>query len=156
MRSSDLRQTALRLLARREHTRRELQDKLHKRGFLPADVSALCQDFAEQGYLNDRRIAESSLASATTRTSIGAKLFRKRLIGRGLSPELVEDTVASFEQQTQADAPAKRLAVQLCSRGKDVAFIQRHLWRKGFSAPEIREALRTLCDARIDNGQPEG
>ncbi|MBT9133571.1 MAG: Regulatory protein RecX [Firmicutes bacterium] len=156
MKNSDLRQTALRILARRDHTQRELYDKLLQRGFLPQDVSALCQEFVQQGYLDDRRVAASLLESATGRASTGAKLFRKRLLERGLPPELVEGTVAAYEEQTEALAPAMRLALQLHARGKDGAFIQRHLWRKGFSAQDIRTALRELEGTCIDNGQAEG
>ena len=50
---------ALRLLARREHSQLELRNKLKMRGFNNQQVEAIVAELAEQGWLCDRRFAES-------------------------------------------------------------------------------------------------
>lgn len=156
MRSKDIRQTAFRILARRDHTRRELYNKLLQRGYLPCEAGALCQELVEQGYMSDSRVAANLLENASIQPAAGALRFRQRLQSRGLPPALIEDTVKTYREQVDASAVAQRLAQALFARGKDAAFIERHLWRKGFSTQEIRAAVRALDDTCIDNGQPEG
>ncbi len=48
----------MRLLARREHSRRELLDKLALRGFERSEVEPVIADMAEQNWQNDERFAE--------------------------------------------------------------------------------------------------
>ena len=48
----------LRLLARREHSRRELLDKLALRGFERSEVEPVIDGMAEQNWQNDERFAE--------------------------------------------------------------------------------------------------
>lgn len=48
----------LRLLARREHSRRELLDKLALRGFERSEVEPVIAGMAEQNWQNDERFAE--------------------------------------------------------------------------------------------------
>lgn len=55
----DIQAAALRLLTRREHSRRELFNKLTARGFAARPVDAVLEQLSEQGWLDDRRFAES-------------------------------------------------------------------------------------------------
>ena len=48
----------LRLLARREHSQKELLDKLAQRGFLREEVEPVIATLAEQNWQNDARYAE--------------------------------------------------------------------------------------------------
>ncbi|PKM13757.1 MAG: RecX family transcriptional regulator [Gammaproteobacteria bacterium HGW-Gammaproteobacteria-3] len=54
-----IRETGLRLLARREHSRLELFNKLTARGFEPRSIDTVLEQWLEQGWLSDRRFAES-------------------------------------------------------------------------------------------------
>ncbi len=49
----------LRLLGRREHSRKELQDKLFLRGFNRNDSQAVIAELIQQGWQSDKRFAES-------------------------------------------------------------------------------------------------
>lgn len=49
----------LRLLARREHSQKELRDKLSLRGFEPDESARAIEELAEQGWQSDSRYAES-------------------------------------------------------------------------------------------------
>lgn len=58
-RQQQIEATCLRLLARREHSHRELLDKLALRGFAKREVESVIQQLAEQNWQNDLRFAES-------------------------------------------------------------------------------------------------
>ena len=49
----------LRLLARRDHSQKELQDKLTLRGFNRSDSQAVIAQLSQQGWQSDERYAES-------------------------------------------------------------------------------------------------
>lgn len=55
----EIRETCLRLLARREHSRKELLDKLVIKGFNKDKVLAVIDELVLQGWQNDLRYAES-------------------------------------------------------------------------------------------------
>jgi regulatory protein len=55
----EIRETCLRLLARREHSRKELLDKLVIKGFNKNEVLAVIDEVVLQGWQNDLRYAES-------------------------------------------------------------------------------------------------
>ncbi|HEY6837347.1 MAG TPA: RecX family transcriptional regulator, partial [Geobacteraceae bacterium] len=48
---------AVRLLARRDHSTSELEQKLTRRGVAPATVAAVVARLTDKGYLDDRRFA---------------------------------------------------------------------------------------------------
>lgn len=76
---------AIRLLARRDHSRLELQRKLALRGY-PADiVEATVAHLANQGLQSDQRFAESFVRSALNRG------HGERKIRAGLRPHGIDD-----------------------------------------------------------------
>ncbi|MBF6647296.1 regulatory protein RecX [Methylobacter sp. BlB1] len=55
----DIKETCLRLLARRDHSRKELLNKLTGRGFDREDVSAVIDELVQQGWQDDQRYAQN-------------------------------------------------------------------------------------------------
>jgi len=55
----DIKETSLRLLARREHSRKELLNKLTGKGFDREDVLAVIDELARQGWQDDHRYAQN-------------------------------------------------------------------------------------------------
>jgi regulatory protein len=53
----DIKETCLRLLARRDHSRKELLNKLTGKGFDREDVSAVIDELVQQGWQDDQRYA---------------------------------------------------------------------------------------------------
>ena len=57
--NKDLHQIALNYLARREHTRFTLREKLMQKGFLHQSVDAVLDILIQQGFLNEDRFCEA-------------------------------------------------------------------------------------------------
>jgi regulatory protein len=55
----DIKETCLRLLARRDHSRKELLNKLTGKGFDREDVSAVIDELVQQGWQDDQRYARN-------------------------------------------------------------------------------------------------
>lgn len=55
----EIKETCLRLLARRDHSRKELLNKLTGKGFDREDILAVIGELAQQGWQNDQRYAQN-------------------------------------------------------------------------------------------------
>ena len=84
--TNELRQQAIRLLARREHTRVELARKLSGLG-TPEEIDAVLADMEASQLQSDNRTAESYLRSNASR--LGASRLRHTLKTRGVAPCLL-------------------------------------------------------------------
>ncbi|OZA24608.1 MAG: recombination regulator RecX [Hydrogenophilales bacterium 17-61-9] len=85
--SSDLRERALRLLARREHSRAELARKLGAAGFAREEIVLLLDAFEAKNWLSDQRFAESYVADHRART--GSVKLAYDLRQRGVSDSII-------------------------------------------------------------------
>ena len=113
-----LRERALRLLARREHSRAELAKKLQVHSRPGDDLEALLDDLSRRKFLSDERYAESR-AHALSR-KFGAARIAHELRARGLDKDL-------------ADKASKTARATELERAREV-------WRRKFrSAPRTRE-----------------
>jgi regulatory protein len=119
---NELRQRAIRLLARREHTRAELARKLAPLGS-EEDIDAVLADLSASGLLSDARAAAAYVRSNASR--FGAARLRQTLRRKGVESELIDDQLA------QADLP-------------DEMARAREIWARKFSAPpaDAREWAR--------------
>ncbi|MGZ4956276.1 MAG: regulatory protein RecX [Methylobacter sp.] len=85
--AKEIQEICLRLLARREHSQKELLDKLALRGFDRDDALPVIDELAEQGWQDDLRYAES---------------YARFRIRKGYGPirvgyELLQNGIAAFD-----------------------------------------------------------
>jgi len=117
-REPSLRERALRLLARREHSRAELARKLRTYASPAEELETLLEDLSRRKLLSDERYAESR-AHALSR-KYGAARIAHELRAKGLGKELAE----------QASEAARATEVERA----------REIWRRKFRvAPRTRE-----------------
>ena len=90
LKNKDIRSVALRLLSFREHSQQELVEKLRMRGFPIEEIEPLCEEFSHKGYLDDRRVVESFLASALLKRDKGGIRLQQELHRRGINRELID------------------------------------------------------------------
>jgi regulatory protein len=84
---ADLRARALRLLARREHTRVELCRKLAPHVDDPGRLEAVLDDLARRGWLSDERFVEQFVHARRRR--YGPSRIRHALLERGVAEEVI-------------------------------------------------------------------
>lgn len=93
---AELRRAAMDLLARREHSQRELLDKLMRRGADRERVAAVIAQLADEGLQCDRRFSESFVRSRAGR-GFGPRRIRLELAQRGVARQLIEEAIATAE-----------------------------------------------------------
>lgn len=139
-----LRERALRLLARREHSRLELQRKLTPLAQTPADVESLLADFSLRGWINEERVAASLLHRKASR--FGILRIRHALQQLGLPEELIDDSCAELKatQGVRArDALIQKFGQPATQRQEQLRQM-RFLQARGFSSDAIRQAFKPL------------
>jgi regulatory protein len=146
--AADLRERALRLLARREHCRAELARKLEAAGFDAGDVQPLLDEFEAKNWLSDRRFAESWVADH--RAKAGSVKLAFELRQRGV-PESVIDEVLDENRDSELQrardvwqkkfrsAPADRV-----EKARQMRFLQ----GRGFDSDVIRAVVPHMTTPR--------
>src|SRR3989475_12395108 len=135
-----LRERALRLLARREHSLAELAGKL--RGYAsPEELEALLEDLSQRRLLSDERYAESR-AHALSRKYGAARIVRE-LRAKGLDKGLAEQT-AKVARATEVERAREvwRRKFRVAPRTREQrAKHMRFLQSRGFSFDAIRAVV---------------
>ncbi|BBP00007.1 recombination regulator RecX [Sulfuriferula nivalis] len=90
-----LRARALDALARREHTRLELQRKLSPHSEDPEILSRLLDDFEQRGWLSDARYAEQRAHASQSR--YGSRKIEYELRQQGVAESLISTTLDNLK-----------------------------------------------------------
>lgn len=139
----DIERVALKLLASREHNRRELERKLGACGYAAAEVERFVEDLAERDLVSDRRMVETYVAERV-RKGFGPVRIRQELRHRGLPDELIEAYLERSPQKWVAalsQAHDKRFGPGRACDDKARAQQARFLEYRGFPAELIADFL---------------
>lgn len=135
------RQKALEMLSRRPYSRRELKDKLLRRGTDEQSVEDCIAWLDEHGFLDDGEYA-GAVARHYTAKGYGAARVKSELRRRGIERELADETLEALPENTEKiDAYIARRLSDPKDRDS-VRKIGAALFRRGYSWEEIRAALR--------------
>ena len=135
---------ALRLLARREHTRLELARKLEPHFEDPAELQALLDDFTARGWLSEQRAVDQLLNAKRSR--FGAARIRQALLDRGVAEDLIAPALAGLKESepdvarivwTKKFGGAPRTTAE---RARQVRFLQ----SRGFSLDVAMRVVRSV------------
>lgn len=143
-----IRNVALRLLSRREHSRLELDRKLKTKGFLSDEIDELLDSLANEGLQSDARYAENYIRSRRQR-GFGPLKIRLELQRRGISSDLMDSLInddhIDADHQTWLDIArreyAKKFGDQTAESMQEKARRARFLQARGFTGDIIRETL---------------
>jgi len=137
----DLRERALGLLARREHSRAELARKLGQAGFTVEDIAPLLDEFEQKNWLSDRRFAESYVADHRARAG-SVKLaydLRQRGVPEAVIEEVLGENRDSELERAQAVWQKKFGAAPTddAEKARQILFLQ----NRGFCYGTIRQVM---------------
>ena len=141
-RQLSLRERALRCLARREHSRLELQRKLVPHAERSDDIQILLDDFEDRGWLSEKRLVEQTVH--TRRGRYGVVRILRDLRGKGVSEEAISETKTQIMESEPEAARAVwrkkfgKLPHNASERGKQIRFMR----GRGFDLDVILKLLR--------------
>jgi regulatory protein len=139
--------SAFRILARRDHTCRELQAKLRRRGFTASAIEQALARCRQLGYLDDARTA-AVLADRLSEKGYGPLRIRHTLVQKGLDDDLIENALLRHGDEDSQVCRARQWLEKKSSRllrqsdpckRRQTAY--RLLAGRGFCAGVIRRAF---------------
>ena len=135
---------AVSLLAQREYSRQALQEKLEAEGQSPEALALALDQLQARGLVDDTRVAETLVNRRSGK--LGGMRMRQELQAKGLSPEVVADTIASLKDSEMARAQAiwakkfSQLAKDAATRNRQARFLA----TRGFSSDVVRQVVSGL------------
>lgn len=132
---------ALRLLAGREHSRAELEQKLAARETAPGELQRALDELQARGFINEQRVVESVLHRRAAR--LGATRVKQELQAKGISAEAVADAVEALrgtEVERAREVWRRKFgepAQDAAGRAKQMRFLA----SRGFGAEAIRRVV---------------
>lgn len=126
--AESLRARALKLLARREHTRLEVERKLAADGGDPGEIAAVLKEFEARGWLSESRVTEQLVHARKSR--FGARRIERDLRERGVSGEAVSAALSGLKEGELERARAvwqrkfKRQPAGAAERARQIRFLQ--------------------------------
>ncbi|MBK6632662.1 MAG: recombination regulator RecX [Betaproteobacteria bacterium] len=139
--SNGLKTKALRMLARREHSRAELVQKLSADG-TREDIQAVLDQLEQSGLLSDARFAESFVSSRAAR--FGTARLRHSLRAKGIADVIIAAALpadADSEINRAREVWRRKFATPPVDRA-DYARQARFLQQRGFTGDTIRKVLK--------------
>ena len=137
---------AVSLLAQREYSRQELTDKLTAAQASPEEVEQALAQLEAKGLVDDARVVENLVNRRSGK--LGATRLRQELQAKGVSAELVAETMAGLKGTEMARAQAVwqkkfgQLAATSAERNKQARFLA----SRGFSGDVVRQVVAGLSD----------
>ena len=111
---------ALRLLSQREHSRKELEQKLKPHAETPHALAEALDFLAAKDFINEKRVVESVVNRRASR--LGTARVRQELMAKGLPTDEIAQAVETMRSTELARA--------------------REVWRKKFGAAPVDAAER--------------
>lgn len=137
------RASALASLSMREHSTKELMDKLTRKGYEPESIDVVIEECLKNNYLNDQRFAEIYWRSRSSK-GFGPNKILMELKLRGISATLAQETALQpeldFYDVIKKTYQKKYKNTEIIDY-KDKAKRQNYLYQRGFSSDEIRSII---------------
>jgi regulatory protein len=143
---------ALGLLARREHSRRELKTKLRQSGYEGEEATAAIDRLGEQHYQDDERFAEILVRSRAAQ-GYGPQRIRAELKTHAVPDARIRELLDAAEVDWEAsalDQLRRRFGGKGAPDHAERARRAQFLLRRGFAAATVRRATHAEVDDAAD------
>jgi regulatory protein len=142
-------ESALRLLAQRDHSREEIQRKLKTKGFTPEEIEKALKWLEDRGILDDLRYAQKLAFSLAQEKLLGPQRISQKLFQKGIPAELAREAMERADE-TLAASQRLRIVMRRKLRGRSLEQIfpserrklASYLRQQGFLWEDIWEAFQ--------------
>lgn len=137
---------AVSLLARREHSERELITKLNLKGYKEGAEQAV-NKLKANGYLDDERFARLYAKELKSLKRYGKKRIEQELYRKGIATDIIRDVLDEMEFSNEdLIALIERKYMRYLSDDKGINKTINALVRLGYSYREIKDALSYISE----------
>ena len=137
---------AVDLLSRRDHSKKELVEKLRQKGHGEYALQAT-EKLEDYGYLDDRRFAHSFAQELIRLKAYGKKRIEQELYRKGIDRDIISEVISEcdFSSERLTELIERKYSRYL-SDEKGINKTVNALLRFGYSYSEIRDAIKDITD----------
>lgn len=147
-----IRQKAISFLAKRIHSKRELENKLRKKNYEIELIKAVLDELEEKGLIDDKAFANQFSDEKLNRKKWGLQKVKSELFKKGIAVDVIKDVVKIYadaeSQQTSANDLVKKKLNLISKRENDQKKVKQKLisflLSRGFDYDIAREAVREV------------
>lgn len=147
-----IRQKAITFLAKRIHSKRELENKLRKKNYEIELIKAVLDKLEEKGLIDDNAFANQFTEEKLNRKKWGLQKIKSELLKKGVSPDIVNKVLKSFadsESQLESAIDVAKKKLNLISKKesdkkKIKQKLSAFLLSRGFDYEISRDAVNKL------------
>lgn len=147
---SKARMVVIDLLSRRPRSRRELTDRLRRRGIAEAVIERVLDDLTRRGFVDDAAFARYWVENRQANQPRGQRALAAELRAKGVEREVIDQAVtAGLGDETAAALALARRRARSLHEADPLRFRQRlgaFLQRKGYAYETVREVVRLVQD----------
>jgi regulatory protein len=139
-----IREVAMDLLSRREHSKFELRRKLKQRDFEEVEIDAVIEILQQDNLQSDSRFVES-LVNSKINAGFGPIKIRHELRQKGVSDDLAGDYFSGLEvdwQSSMSEQRIKKFGTGIPAEYKEKMKQARFLQNRGFSPESVMRLFR--------------
>ena len=130
---------AVSLLAIREHTKKELKEKLENKGYREDEISSSLERLENEGYISEERFAEVFIRSRLKKSPEGRSVLLCRMMEKGCPRDISSNAIdEAWEDKLWVETLRNEL--KTIERRKGEEYAVQKMKQKGFTSYEIREA----------------
>jgi regulatory protein len=142
--SKQIKKECLRLLTRRDHSRKEIQGKLTIKGYEPDQVAVVVDELAQQSWQDDTRYAQS-YARIRSQKGFGPVRIAYELQQQGIEPAKVDSVLRATTDDWMnllVQAYDKKYSYSAIMDGCEQAKRSRFLLQRGYSSHMIQDFFK--------------
>jgi regulatory protein len=132
---------AIDLISRRLRSEKEIRDYAFRKQWTKANTERVVVRLHERGYLNDAKFAVAFVRSRAVTRNFSTKKMRLELRKRGITPDVVEQTLADSEDFDETTTLKNLIAKKRAHYADDERKLVAYLAQQGFSYDAIRSVL---------------
>ncbi len=132
------------LLSRREHSFKELYEKLRLRGFEPDEIDVALEKLVSENLLNDDRFTESYVHYRVQK-GFGPLRIKNELSDKGIDNEIIQNQMESYESawsELMQQQRIKKFGAEIPADYKEKMKQARFLQNRGFSPESVMRLFR--------------
>ncbi len=156
------REVVYRLLAVRARSRREVESRLHEKGFPHGIVKRTLDRLDGLGFLNEREFARALARARLARRPMGEWALRFELRRRGLEGEVVEEALEAAYAEETPESLARRAAEKKLRSLRGLSpraaggKLEIFLLRRGFKKELAHKTAQSFMGGEIFDDEPAG
>jgi regulatory protein len=152
-----IKQRALRLLGRRQHSISELKRKLWNKDYEQKLIDEVIEDLMKNGYLNDTDFIRAFVADKSKAKNWSVKRIKGELFKRGIASKLIDEILIQLPKETNLES-AMKLATKkyglLLKKNLETKNLRiklsAFLFSKGFDYELIKEVCEKILKTKIE------